>query len=70
MPCAAPVTSATLPFTCMLLRARGGQTRRLRAAAAFKDPARARAAGGAPLPVGGDEAVKPAPGTHDCVTWS
>lgn len=44
MPWAAPVTSATLPFTCMSPPARGGRARRLRAAAAFKDPARSRAA--------------------------
>ena len=60
MPWAAPVTSATLPFTCMSPPALGGQAQRLRAAAAFKDPARAHVwPGRARLPVGGDEAVKP-----------
>ena len=60
MPWAAPVTSATLPFTCMSPPALGGRARRLGAAAAFKDPARAHVwPGCARLPVGGDEAVKP-----------
>lgn len=59
MPWAAPVTSATLPFTCMSPPALGGRARRLRAAAAFKDPARAHVwPGRARPPVGGDEAVK------------
>lgn len=59
MPWAAPVTSATLPFTCMSPPALGGRAQRLRAAAAFKDPARAHVwPGRARLPVGGDEAVK------------
>lgn len=66
MPCAAPVTSATLPFTCMtrpLLRAVG----ELGVSAPPQllwPPARARAARrGALLRVGGDETVKPAPGS-------
>ena len=66
MPCAAPVTSATLPFTCMtrpLLRAVG----ELGVSAPPQllwPPARARAARrGALLRVGGDETVKPAQGS-------
>lgn len=64
MPCAAPVTSATLPFTCMvrpLLRAVGELGVSARPQLLWP-PARARAAlPGALLRVGGDETVKPAP---------
>lgn len=72
IPCAAPVTSATLPFTCMVwsqLQLAVGELRVSARPQLLWPPARSRAAWPrAPLPVGGDETVKPALGNPHCVT--